>query len=220
MKVYQFEHSPFCIPVTRALEALGVPFEVCNVSNGDRREIIELTNGAYYQVPVIAHDGRIVYETAPDSQEVARYLDGTFGDGRLFPAKLDGLQSILIAHVENEVEGVTFRLVDPPYLAEMADVAERTMIVRHKERKFGAGCVAKWAADREELTRQTEALLKPYDQILQHSAFLLGAEPVYVDFLLYGILGNLTYRDYNPLPAGQAALGEWFGRMRTFRFDG
>ena len=46
LTVYQLEHSPYCIPITRALGALGVPFATRNVSNADRREVIELTRGA------------------------------------------------------------------------------------------------------------------------------------------------------------------------------
>ena len=53
LTVYQLEHSPYCIPITRALGALGVPFATRNVSNADRREVIELTRGGYYQVPVL-----------------------------------------------------------------------------------------------------------------------------------------------------------------------
>jgi len=46
LTVYQLEHSPYCIPITRALGALGLSFETRNVSNGDRREVIEITKGA------------------------------------------------------------------------------------------------------------------------------------------------------------------------------
>ncbi|MFZ4683026.1 MAG: glutathione S-transferase family protein [Terrimicrobiaceae bacterium] len=216
--VYQFEHSPYCIPITRALEALGVAFAVHNVSNADRSEIIRLTDGKYYQVPVLGHDGKIIYESSPVSTDVAHYVDATFAKGRLFPAAHEGLQRIVVDHLENEVEGVTFRLVDPPYLRSITDPAERVMIVRHKERKFGAGCVEAWAAQRAELSEAAKTLLEPYDLTLRHSPFLFGETPVYADFALFGILGNLTYRDYNPLPNGLDALGQWFARMQTFRF--
>ena len=47
--------------------------------------------------------------------------------------------------------------------------------------------------------------------------FLLGAQPVYTDFALYGVLANLTYNDWNPFPP-LPQLAEWFGRMKAFRF--
>ena len=219
LTVYQFEHSPYCIPITRALEALGVAFAIHNVSNADRSEIIRLTDGKYYQVPVLVHDGATIFESSPTSTDVAHYVNAEFANGRLFPSGHEGLQRIVIAHIESEVEGVTFRLVDPLYLRGITDPAERLMIVRHKERKFGAGCVEAWAAQRAKLSEAAKTLLEPYDLALQHSPFLFGETPLYADFALFGILGNLTYRDYNPLPKGLGALGEWFARMKTFRFD-
>lgn len=218
LTVYQFAHSPYCLPITRALEALDVPFAIRNISNADRREIIEVTNGAYYQVPVLVHDERVIFESSGDSLDVAHYVDRAFGGGRLFPAEHEGFQRLVVAHLENDVEGVTFRLVDPPYLAAMENVTERTMIVRHKERKFGRGCVEAWAAGREDLAKSARALLEPYELALQQRPFLFGDVPVYADFALFGILGNLTYKDYNRLPEGFEALAAWFPRITTFRF--
>jgi len=216
--VYQFPHSPYCIPITRALEALEAPFEIKNISNADRREVIELTQGAYYQVPVLVHDGKVIIESSPSSTDIAHYVDSTFANGRLFPKEHEGLQRLVIDHIEDDVEGVTFRLVDPAYLAEMTDVVERTMIVRHKERKFGRGCVEAWSKQREELTNTTKTLLEPYELTLQQRSFLFGETPIYADFALYGILGNLTYRGYNKLPEGFRALHDWQARMKDFRF--
>jgi glutathione S-transferase len=216
--VYQFEHSPFCIPVTRALEASGTEFEVRNVSNGIRREIIELTNGAYYQVPVLVHDRKIIFETAEEPQAVPHYVDTHFTGGRLFPAKYDGAQNITIGYIENEVESVTFRLIDPFYIRSLSDVVERVMIIRHKERKFGAGCVDRWAEERDSLLEEAARLLAPFDASLERSKFLFGDAPVYSDFLLYGILGNMTYGGHNAIPAGLTDLSVWFETMKGFRF--
>lgn len=218
LTVYQFPHSPYCIPITRVLEALQVPFAIKNISNADRREVIELTKGAYYQVPVLVHDDRVIIESSPSSTDIAHYVDSTFAQGRLFPKKHEGFQRLVIDHIEDDVEGVTFRLVDPAYLADITDVVERTMIVRHKERKFGRGCVEAWARQRDELTDTTKALLEPYELTLQQKPFLFGDTPIYSDFALFGILGNLTYRNYNKLPEGYKALAEWEARMKTFRF--
>jgi glutathione S-transferase len=218
LSVYQFAHSPYCLPITRVLEALGVHFAVRNVSNADRTEIIKLTGGAYYQVPVLVHAEKVVYESSADSLDVAHYVDAQFAGGRLFPAEHEGLQRIVVAHLEDDVEGVTFRLVDPPYIAAIDDVVERTLIVRHKERKFGRGCVADWAARHDELTRTARALLEPYELTLRQRPFLFGETPIYADFALYGILGNLTYRDFNSLPEGFFAVADWFTRIQQFRY--
>jgi glutathione S-transferase len=239
VQIYQFPHSPYCLPITRALEALGVAFDVVNVSNADRSEIIRLTNGAYYQVPVLVHDGQIVFdgsevaaevtrrtttgETPPphvggyDGLDVPRYVDRIWAQGRLFPAALAGLQAILIPHIEGEVEGATFKLADIHYLPTLTDLVERTMVVRHKERRFGRGCVDQWRANYEPMYAHATELLRPFDAMVAGQPFLLGPQPVYADFALYGVLANLTYNDWNPFPP-LPRLAEWFARMKAFRF--
>jgi glutathione S-transferase len=220
VQVLQFPHSPYCLPITRALEALGVAFNVANVSNADRSEIIRLTNGAYYQVPVLVHDGQIVFDGSagsPDGLDVARYVDRTWAEGRLFPAALAGVQSLLVPHIEGEVEGATFKLTDIHYLPTLTDLVERVMVLRHKERRFGRGCVDQWRANYAPMYAQATELLRPFDAMVAGQSFLLGPQPVYADFALFGVLANLTYNDWNPFPP-LPRLAEWFARMKAFRF--
>ena len=222
--LYQLPHSPYCLPITRALGALGVAFEVVNISNADRGVIIRLTNGAYYQVPLLVHDGQFAYAGSAGGTdqlelEVARYVDRVWGQGRLFPTTLEGLQSLLIPHIEGEVEGATFKQTDIHYIPTITDLVERTMTLRHKERRFGRGCVDQWRANYDSIFAQATALLVPFDQMLISQPFLLGGQPVYADFALYGVVANLTFNDWNPFPPGLPRLADWFARMKTFRFS-
>lgn len=220
VQIYQLPHSPYCLPITRALEALSVAFDVVNVSNADRSVIIRLTNGAYYQVPVLVHDGKLVFdgsEGSTDGLDVARYVDRTWAQGRLFPAALAGFQALLVPHIEGEVEGATFKLADIHYVPTLTDLVERTMVIRHKERRFGRGCVDQWRANYEPMYAHATELLRPFDAMVTAQPFLLGAQPVYTDFALYGVLANLTFNDWNPFPP-LSRLAEWFTRMKTFRY--
>ena len=194
-------------------------FEECNVANGDRREIIQLTNGAYYQVPVLAHDEKVIFESSPTSIDVARYVDKTFAGGRLFPSEFEGLQRIVVPYIEDNVESVTFKLVDPFYLRDIEDPIESAMIRRHKERKFGPGCEEHWMQQRDALFREAERLLEPFDISLSTRSFLFADAPIYSDFALFGVLGNMTYRNYNSLPTSLTNLRGWFEKMRAFKFD-
>lgn len=217
--VLEFAHSPFCIPITQILTASGVDFTRREVSNADRSEILQLTGGAYYQVPVLIHDDRVIFESGPATQDVAHYVDEHFAGRRLFPEKLDGLQGIVIDYLEDNVEGVTFRLVDPYYLDAIDSVTERGMIIRHKERKFGRGCVEAWRQNAGSLRAEADRLLDRFEITLRHSPFIFGDAPVYSDFLLFGILGNLTYKGWNQLnPETQHALIRWQQSMRDFRW--
>ncbi|HTI68498.1 MAG TPA: glutathione S-transferase family protein [Candidatus Limnocylindria bacterium] len=219
--VYQLPHSPFCLPVTRALEAFGVAHQVKNIPNSDREEIILLTGGRYYQVPVLMHREEIVFDGSGggrDGQDVPRYVDRVWGQGRLFPSRLEGLQEILLNHLENEVELVTFKLADIHYVPGINDIVERTLVVRHKERRFGRGCLTVWSNSRDQLWAQAIDLLRPYDRMAENSPFLLGSTPVYTDFALYGLLANLAYNNWNPLPP-LPHLQAWYERILRYRVD-
>ena len=228
VSVYQIPHSPYCLPVVRLLESLGVAHEVVNVSNADRSVLIRLTAGAYYQVPVLSVEGRDpasaprrVYEgseSSPDGLDVARFIDSTWAAGRLFPARLEGLQALLIPHIENELEGFTFKLADARGIPQIADLVERTLIIRHKERRFGKGCVDRWREQSDTLAAQLRTALIPYEQMLSAQPCLLAPTPVYADFALYGVLANLTFNDWNPFPAGLPRLAGWYDRMRHHLF--
>jgi glutathione S-transferase len=200
---------------------MAVPFEVVNVSNGNRADIIQLTGGRYYQVPVLVHDGKVVFdgsEGGDDGLDVPRYLDRIWGGGRLFPPALEGVQSILVAHIEGDVELATFKLSDIHHVSAIPDLVERVMVIRHKERRFGRGCLDQWRANQGGLYAEATRLFRPFDAMLAHHSFLLGDQPVYTDFALFGVLANLTFNDWNPLPP-LPALAAWYKRMASFRFS-
>ena len=220
LKIYHFDRSPFCIAVIQAARAGGVETELAAVSNADRSAVIRASNGASYQVPVLADGDRVICESGPDSQDIAEYLDTHYLQGRLFPAASRGLQTIINLYIENTVESVTFKVCDAACIPEVADVVERTLLIRHKERKFGVGCVDRWQRERPAMIAEANNLLVPFEQTLAGAGgpFLFGASPVYSDFLLYGILGNFTYRGTTPFPPGLPALRAWYDRLAAFRY--
>ncbi len=190
------------------------------MSNADRSEVIRASHGASYQVPVLVDGDRIICESGPDSQDIAEYLDTHGLQGRLFPAASRGWQTIIIHYIENTVEDVTFKISDAVCIPKMADLVERTLLTRHKERKFGVGCVDRWQRERPAMIAEAVHLLVPFEQTLSSagSPFLFGASPVYSDFLLSGILGNFTYQGTTPFPPELPALRAWYDRLAAFRY--
>lgn len=214
LRLHQLLHSPFCLPVTRFLEAHGIAYESNEISPWDRREVIRLTGGAYYQVPVIEHDGKVVHETPGDPLAVPHYLDAAFAGGRLFPDHCAGLHEIVIAQIENELEGKAFMLSDPGVCDRIEDLEERVMVIRHKERRFGGGCVERWRANAGTLLADLEALLEPYETRLGHSPWLFGEDPVYADYALFGVLGNFQYGGFHRLDPRFENLHRWEAALR------
>ena len=221
LKIFQFAHSPFCIAVIQPLRAAGIEPELMHISVADRSEIVRLTGGAYYQVPVLTDGEQIVYESGPDSQDIATYLDRHYLGGCLFPAHTRGLQAIVNHYLENDVESVTFKVCDAVLIPTMPDVIERTLTIRHKERKFGTGCVQRWARERENLMAEAIRLLRPFEETLAHGGqFLFGGTPVYSDFLLFGILRNFTFCGGDQLLTGLPAVEAWQTRLTQFQYEG
>lgn len=213
--LYQFSWSPFCLVQRRILEFARLRFREVNVPLSDRRLIWRLTRERYYQVPVIKDGRQVVFETHSDSQVIAKYLDSRFELG-LFPREWDGTQDLLWRYFENDVEGVAFRLNDI-YWKEFVPTAERCGFVRHKERRFGRGCLEDWAARQPELLAQLETLLLPAEQMVASRPYLLGQRPFFVDFSLYGMLANFLFTNHYELPATLAHLRDWYTRMRSVR---
>lgn len=216
IELYQLPHSPFCIVQRRLLEYAGVRFKIHNLSVADDRSVIwRLTRQRYYQVPIIRDGRTVIFETDEDSQVIAKYLDLKFGLG-LFPREWSGVQAVLWRYFEHQIEDVGFRLNDSRY-REWVPRAHWLPFIRFKERKFGRGCLDQWRRQEEELLAELERRLLPCELMLTARPFLLGDTPLFVDFDLYGMLGNFLYSGSYQLPARHKQLRDWYRRMTTLQ---
>ena len=220
IELLEMRHSPYCIPIARMLEGCSVPLNRREIPNWDRREIGRLTGGKYYQVPVLIEDGQTVYDLPEDPYRVARCVDQRHCGGRFFPEAWAGVHEILIGEFEDRFEGAGFKLCDIHYVASIADEGERAMVIRHKERRFGIGCLEAWQRDQDALRTGFEALLEPLEGRLKASRYLLGPDPFFADFALYGVLGNYTFKGWNQLPSRLKAVSAWFERMAGWQAKG
>jgi glutathione S-transferase len=211
IELIQLPWSPFCIVQRRILEFAGVRFKTIDIPTGDRSRVWRLTRQRYYSVPVIRSGKAVLFEVSEESQVIAKYLDSRFQLG-LFPWELEGVQSLIWRYIENEVEGVGFKLNDL-YWREVVPAADQLAFLRHKERKFGRGCIEQWRAQQKELLAQLEQRLVPFEEMLMYKPFLLDQRPRFVDFDLYGILGNFLYSGHHRLPVAHTHLREWHRRM-------
>lgn len=194
----QFPWSPFCITIRRILERHAIPHRLKNIPNHDRTSVIRATKGRGYTVPCIVDGKTAVVDVTDFGQEVARYVDRKFKLG-LFPRDKEGLQMVLSRYIESQLEDVGFRVTDS-WLIPTLPLVESTMVRRHKERKFGKGCLELWTRDRKKLIAQFEELLEPMDNLLASSPYLIAERPLFVDFNLYGILGDYLYTGRTKLP--------------------
>jgi glutathione S-transferase len=215
IELIQFPWSPFCLPTRRILEFSGAKFKITNVPPQERGLVWKITRQKYYGVPTLRDGSKIIFDDTDDQQIVAKYLDAKLKLG-LFPAAHEGVQSLLWRHIENEIEGCTFRLNDS-HCQEFVKPADQLQYIRFKERKFGRGCIDQWRRDEKVWLQKLGAALTPYEQMLAHSEFLLDARPLFVDFDLYGMLENFLFSGHYQLPKSHPRLRRWHARMRTVR---
>lgn len=212
IELIQFPWSPFCLVQRRILDFSGVRFKTTNLKlTGDRSPIWKLTKERYYAVPVIRDGRNIVFETGEDSQVIGKYLDQKLKLG-LFPAEIEGEQAILWRYIENEIEGLTFKLNDA-YYRENVVKADQVSYIRHKERKFGRGCLDQWLADNKKIQAQLAERLLPFEEMLTYRPFLLGDRPRFVDFDLLGMLDNFLYSGRYKLPTNRPQVQKWYRRL-------
>jgi glutathione S-transferase len=216
IELIQFAWSPFCIVQRRILEYAGASFKTTNIPSNDRSLVWKLTKQRYYGVPIVRDGKSVLFEVTDDSQVIAKYLDSKHKLD-LFPWGQEGIQSILWRYIENEIEGACFRLNDIHW-REFVPAAQQLAFLRHKERKFGRGCLDQWRAQQKELQAQLEQRLVPFEEMLMYKPFLLDDQPRFVDFDLYGMLGNLLYSGHYRLPAAHAHLLQWHRRMARAQF--
>src|SRR6266851_4476459 len=216
IELIQFPWSPFCIVQRRILEFSGAKFKITDIPNGDRSLVWRLTRQRYYGVPIIRDGKSVIFEMGEDSQVIAKYLDSKLQLG-LFPWELEGVQTILWRYIENEIESVGFKLNDI-YWREMVPASDHLRFLRHKERKFGRGCIESWRASQKELLAQLGQRLVPFEEMLLHKPFLIDQRPRFVDFDLYGMLGNFLYSGHYRLPAAHTRIKEWHRRMSKVKF--
>src|SRR6476620_4674207 len=175
LELIQFAWSPYCIVQRRILEYSGQKFKITNIPNGDRSLVWKITRQRYYQVPVLRDGSDVLFETDGDSQVIAKYLDQKLSLG-LFPRKWEGVQDLLWRYFENDVEGVGFRLNDI-YWQELVPAKDHLGFVRHKERKFGRGCLDHWRVEQKSLLRDLREKLMCCEEMLLTRDYLLDEVP-------------------------------------------
>ncbi|MEM6822135.1 MAG: glutathione S-transferase [Verrucomicrobiota bacterium] len=212
IKFYQFPHSPYCIPIALILKQSGLEYEEILVPNWDRSIVAELTQGAYYEVPVIEHDDRVIYEHSDTSLDIARYTNGLLSS-ELFPKSISGIHEILIEYIESKLEGIGFKTVDPEYTRGIQNIAHQTALVRHKKRRFGKGCLEQWADQQEDLLKEFYQRIDQFKGCLTENTFLFGKVPVFADYALYGVLGNVHYFPKNIQWEKRGWLKAWQDRL-------
>ena len=215
IELIQFPFSSFCLVQRRILEYSGVLFKITNIPSTDRTLVWRLTRQRYYGVPIVRDGRTVVFETDEYSQVVAKYIDGKL-QLNLFPTSFRGVDRIMWRYIEDKVEDPCFKL-NNVYWEKLVPKGERLAFVRHKERKFGRGCLDQWREQRPQLLAQLTDALVPFECMLAERPYLLQTRPHFIDFELWGMLACFLYTGDYKFPAVHTSLNEWYARMSKLR---
>jgi glutathione S-transferase len=217
IELVQFPWSPYCLVQRRILDFSGVRYKTTNILPSDRSLIWRLTKHRYYQVPIVRKGSTVVFETDENSQVVAKFLDSELNLG-LFPHRWEGIQDLIWRYIDNDVEGMTFKLNDA-HFQKFVPLPEQLPYVRHKERKFGRGCLTQWFEQQNALQEELVHRLMPFEQMLAHREFLLEERPRFVDFDLWGMLANYLYSGSNTIPPAVPQMQRWYERLAKIKIS-
>jgi glutathione S-transferase len=209
MKLYRFRYSPYARKVQILLDLLRQPYELFEVSYGDRNELSALTGG-YIHVPVLVTDaGKVICE----SRAICEQLLSDPGASALVPSPFEGPIWAYHDFVDGPLEDVLFRISTPAVRDAWPTPFERALYVLIKERKFGTGCVDAWLDDRPALIAKARHLLAPTLSTLQKSPFLFGSAPTLADAALYGVCVMLEEGSPELLPQVSPTLVAYARRL-------
>jgi glutathione S-transferase len=139
-------------------------------------------------------------------------LEGEAGR-QLVPSPFEGPIWAYADFCEGLLEDTLFRIASPLLANKKASAHERALFVYVKERKFGAGCVERWSADRDALLSAGRKLLLPTLRTLGRQPFIFGNNPTLADAALYGNLVMLECSEPALLTQLGAAFVDFKSRM-------
>lgn len=184
MKLYIYDHCPFCVRARMIFGLRGLPFETENLMNDDEATPIGMIGAK--QVPILQkEDGSYMGE----SLDIVRYVDEQAGQGRLKEDIRPELQAWL-----DKVGEYNNKLVQPRTvkigLPEFATPEAVKYFVDKKEQNIG-NFETNLNKTAQYLERINADLLE-LDGLISNEGVGVNGEAAMEDILLFPILRNLT----------------------------
>jgi glutathione S-transferase len=195
--IYSIPGSPFGRAVLAALAEKGAGFRLVPVPPQELKAPVHLARHPFGRVPVIEHDGFMLYET----QAILRYLDRVFANPSLTPAdprtaaRMDQIMNIADWYLFNGTANVIAfqRIVGPKLMGLTPDEA----------------------AIAEAMPRG-HVVVAALAQLLGDKAFLTGDALTLADLLVATQLDFLAMTpEWTALAGDKPALNAWLERMQA-----
>ena len=101
---------------------------------------------------------------------------------------------------------------------QLGEACKKILLMFYYENLSMKEILEKTKYETEQVVRNKKyKCLKQLEQMLNEKQFLLGNRPLFVDFDLYGMLGNFLYSGHYELPAAHTQLRGWYQRMNAIK---
>ncbi len=179
MKLFTYEHCPFCVRARMIFGLKNTPFELAIIMEGDVETPTRMVGRKV--VPILQkEDGSFM----PESMDIVHYVDSLKA-----PQIADQPVDSAIEAWCKSASGVVFKLAVPRFtegeFAELATQSARQAFRQREEKAFG---------DLSALLAETPALIRDVEQKLAELETLLPTDETVstTDFILFPILRSLT----------------------------
>ncbi len=218
--LHQWEMSPFCNKIRRALRHKGLAFEMVNYNGLRARDAAKLSPVG--TLPVLEWDG----ERTVDSSAIALLLDRKRPDAPLYPTDPEALA---MARFWEDWAGqslyffeIHLRMLDPEALEKALDLIcdgrpsfERTLmkivLKRRYPKKLGAQGIGKLSA--AEVERRLTAHVDGLEVLLERRAWLVGDGPTIADLSVVAQLDEIVRTSrLAGMIRGHAKVAAWMDR--------
>ncbi len=194
-KVYTIPGSPCARAVMAAILEKGATFQLCALKPGEHKAEPHLSRNPFGKMPVLEHEGFMLYET----QAILRYLDRILPAPELTPgpvkeaARMDQVMGICDWYLFQGVNGVIgfHRIVGPRLMGLTPDEAAIAKAMPLAHTVFG------------ELAR-----------LLDDKSFLAANTVTLADLMVAPHMDFLAQTpEWEPLTRGRRNLVDWLARM-------
>jgi glutaredoxin 2 len=131
MKLFVYDHCPFCVKARAIFGLKGTPFDLAILLNDDEATPVRMIGKK--MAPILEHDGRFIAE----SMDIVAHIDGLSGT-----KVLSGPRNPAVAQWLTDVSEPLFRLALPRWasadLEEFSTPEARAYFTRNKEAMIGS----------------------------------------------------------------------------------
>jgi glutathione S-transferase len=198
--LYGLDLSHHVVKAKRILESKGVKYDYEYAPYHDRQDLLKVS-GQDYVPYLLWEDEGVRWMDIPDFVEKKKPKPTLYPDG------MRNVHRILEHWAHNVVEEAAWRVAAPDARKTFKDPREAWVFEELQMRKRGD--LDEYAKRKPQFTKDLVETLRPVEDRLAESTFLLGDEPGLADYALYGALHCLPYTG-NEIPKELKATRKWF----------